>query len=144
MFDLDPDDRISAWSHFRANLNDSATPFNDLIEFWQDAPFIPYNRNVDPFNQYAWPTPWDIIVENHYDDFTKSLMMAWTLKLTDKFKDSKIEIKTYADDEKNKVYNLVIVNNSSVINYNDNSLLDVQEIPDSIRLENLIEVNRPR
>ena len=144
MFDLDPDDRISAWSHLRASLNDSATPLNDLIEFWQEAPFIPYNKNVDPFNQYAWPTPWDIIVENRYDDFTKALMMSWTLKLTNKFKDSKIEIKTYTDDEKNKVYNLVIVDNSSVINYNDNSLISVQELSDSIRLENLIEVHRPR
>ena len=144
MFDLDPDDRISAWSHFRSSLNDSPNPLNDVIEFWQDAPFVPYNRNVDPFNRYAWPTPWDIIVDNHYDDFTKSLMMAWTLKLTDKFKDSKIEIKTYTDSEKNKVYNLVVVDDSDVINYNDNSLIDAQELPDSIRLENLIEVDRPR
>lgn len=144
MFDLDPDSRISAWSNFRAGLNDSRTPLIDLINFWRNAPFIPFNKNVDPYNQYAWPTPWDIIVDNHYDDFTKSLMMAWSLKLTDKFKNSKIEIKTYTDDENNKVYNLVVIDDKDVINYNDNSLIDVQELPDSIRLENLIEVDRPR
>lgn len=144
MFDLDPDNRISAWSHFRASLDESPTPLDDVIEFWQGAPFVPYNRNVDPFNRYAWPTPWDIIVENLYDDFTKALMMSWTLKLTDKFKNSKIEIKTYTDNEKNKVYNLVVVDDTSVINYYDNSLIDAQDLPDSIRLENLIEVDRPR
>ena len=144
MFDLDPDSRISAWSKFRAKLNNSKKPLEELISFWKTAPFVPFNKNVDPYNQYAWPTPWEIIVENRYDDFTKSLMMAWTLKLTDKFKDSKIEIKTYTDNEKNKVYNLVVVDDTSVINYNDNSLIDAQELPDSIRLENLIEVDRPR
>lgn len=144
MFELDPDSRLSAWSEFRISLNHSNSPLEDVIEFWNNAPFIPYNRNVDPFNQYAWPTPWEIIVENRYDDFTKALMMSWTLKLTDKFKDSRIEIKTYADDEHNKVYNIVVIDDTSIINYNDNSVISVHELSASIRLENLIEVVRPR
>jgi hypothetical protein len=144
MFDLDPDSRISAWSQFRKELELSNDPFEKVIEFWRNAPFVPYNKNVDPYNQYAWPTPWEIIVENYYDDFTKSLMMAWTLKLSDKFKDTLIEIKTYADDAKNRVYNLVVIDDKIVINYNDNLSIDMQELPDSIRLENLIQVKRPR
>ena len=144
MFDLDPDSRISAWSQFRKELELSNDPFEKVIEFWRNAPFVPYNKNVDPYNQYAWPTPWEIIVENYYDDFTKSLMMAWTLKLSDKFKDTLIEIKTYADDAKNRVYNLVVIDDKIFINYNDNLSIDMQELPDSIRLENLIQVKRPR
>lgn len=144
MFDLDPDSRISAWSQFRSKLDTSKKPLEDVIEFWKNAPFTPYNKRVDPFNQYAWPTPWEIIVDNCYDDFTKALMMSWTLKLTDKFKDCQIEIKTYTDEQNNRMYNLVIVDNKHVINYNDNSLVGTENLPETIRLENLIEVERPR
>lgn len=144
MFNLDPDERISEWSKFRSKLNQSENPFEELIDFWNSAPWVPHNKNVDPYNQYSWPTPWEIIVENHYDDFTKALMMSWTLKLTDKFKDSQIEIKTYADDKNNRMYNLVVVDNMHIINYNDNSSVGIENLPNSIRLRNLIEVKRPR
>ncbi len=144
MFDLDPDSRISAWSEFRSKLNHSDTPLEDVIEFWQAAPFTPYNKNVDPFNRYSWPTPWEIIIDNKYDDFTKALMMSWTLKLTDKFKNSRIEIKTYTDEQNNRMYNLVVVDDKHVINYVDNSLTGTESLPETIRLENLVEVERPR
>jgi hypothetical protein len=144
MFDLSPDERLTAWADLRRNLDTSKNPLEQLIEFWDHPPYVPYNRNVDPFNQRSWPTPWEIVIENKYDDFTKVLMMAWTLKLTSKFKDAKVEIKTYADIEKNREYNLLYVDDSVVINYVDNCLSTVDDIPDSFRLENLIEVSRPR
>jgi hypothetical protein len=144
MFDLSPDERLTAWADLRRDLDTSKKPLEQLIEFWDHPPYVPYNRNVDPYNQRSWPTPWEIVIENKYDDFTKVLMMAWTLKLTDKFKDSKVEIKTYADMDKNRQYNLLYVNDSVVINYVDNCLSTVNDIPDSFKLENLIEVSRPR
>jgi hypothetical protein len=144
MFDLSPDERLTAWTDLRRDLDTSKNPLEKLIEFWDHPPYVPYNRNIDPYNQRSWPTPWEIIIENKYDDFTKVLMMGWTLKLTDKFKESKVEIKTYADIEKNREYNLLHVDDSVVINYVDNCLSTIDDIPDSFRLENLIEVNRPR
>ena len=144
MFEKSPDERLSAWSEHRRYLDSSKNPLDDLIEYWSRAPYVPYNRLVDPYNQYSWPTPWEIIIENKYDDFTKSLLMAWTLKLTGKFKASKIEIKTYTDSEKNRQYNIVVVDDTWVINYNDNTLNLVADVPSSFQLENLIEVQRPR
>lgn len=144
MFDLPPDERLSAWAEHRRNLDTSKTPLEDLVDFWKEFPYVPYNRKVDPFNQRGWPTPWEIVVDNKYDDFTKALMIAWTLKLTDKFKDSKIEIKTYTDSDKAKQYNLVFIDSKFVINYTDNDVVKPKDIPDSFHLENLIEVSRPR
>ena len=144
MFDLSPDERLTAWADLRRDLDTSKKPLEQLIEFWDHPPYVPYNRNVDPYNQRSWPTPWEIVIENKYDDFTKVLMMGWTLKLTSKFRDAKVEIKTYADIEKNREYNLLYVDDSVVINYVDNCLSKVDDIPDSFRLENLIEVSRPR
>ena len=140
MFDKSIDDRLSFWSAHRTELEDSSDPLNDVWEFWKSAPYIPYNRNIDPFNQRSWPTPWDIIVENKYDDFTKSLMIAWSLRYTTRFKNSKIEIKTLVDKKKNCYYNVVCVDDSWVINYNDNGPTSIEDLPDSFYLENLIEV----
>jgi hypothetical protein len=144
MFRNSPDERLSAWTEFRQALDTSIFPLLELAEFWGKAPYIPYNKNVDPYNEYSWPTPWEIIVENKYDDFTKALMMSWTLKLTDKFKNSLIEIKTYTDSERQKQYNMVFIDNKDVVNYLDNEVVKAEDIPDSFQLDFLVEVKRPR
>ena len=144
MFELTPDERLSAWAEHRRQLETSPHPLEDLVKLWGSAPYIPYNRLVDPYDPRRWPTPWDILIENKYDDFTKALMMAWTLKLTDTFKNTKIEIKTYTDADRSKQYNLVFIDDKFVINYADNYVNLPKEIPESFRLENLIEVSRPR
>jgi hypothetical protein len=144
MFEKSVEDRLSAWADHRAELDNSENPLDTTWEFWRQSPYIPYNHNIEPFNPRSWPTPWDIIVENKYDDFTKSLMIAWTLKYTNRFKNSKIEIKTLVNDRKDCYYNVVCVDDEWAINYNDNGPVKVQDIPDSFFLENLIEVEMPR
>jgi hypothetical protein len=144
MFQKSPDERLSAWSEFRQSLNATEFPLQELAEFWCNAPYVPYNKNVDPFNEQSWPTPWEIIIENKYDDFTKALMMAWSLKLTDKFKDSVIEIKTYTDLERHRQYNMVFIDNKDVVNYHDNAVVHAETVPDSFQLGFLVEVKRPR
>jgi hypothetical protein len=67
-------------------------------------------------------------------------MIAWTLKLTNKFNNSVIEVKTYVDKAKSKQYNIVCVEGWA-INYNDNGPVTVENIPDSFLLENLVELN---
>ena len=51
MFDKTIDERLSDWAAFRKTLDTSATPFEDVWEYWKQAPYVPYNHNVDPFNQ---------------------------------------------------------------------------------------------
>lgn len=144
MFDKTVDERLSAWAQHRVSLEKGDDPLTEVWEFWQQAPYIPYNRNIDPFNQRSWPTPWEIIVHNKYDDFTKALMMAWSLKYTERFKDERIEIKTLVNDHKTCYYNIVCVDNNWVLNYNDNGPVDVKNLPNTFLLENLIEVKTPR
>ena len=144
MFEQSPDERLSRWKEFRNNLETSSQPLLEVTNFWQRAPFIPYNRDIDPFNQRSWPTPWDIIVNNKYDDFTKAVMMGWTLKLTERFKNSKVEIRSYLDSNQNTQYNCVVIDESFVINYLDNEVVNVENLPVSFRLENLVELTRAR
>ena len=144
MFSQAVDERLSAWVSHREALDNTDDPLNHLCEFWKNAPFLPYNRNIDPYNQKDWPTPWEIIVDNKYDDFTKALMMAWTLKYTKKFQHSKIEIKTLVNDQKKCYYNIVCVDDQWVLNFDDSGPVGSKNIPDSFYLENLIELGSSR
>ena len=71
-------------------------------------------------------------------------MMGWTLKLTKKYQNSKIEIKTLVDSNRTKEYNVLYIDDTWVLNYNDNGPVDATEITDAFKLENLIEVTSPR
>jgi len=144
MFNQSPDDRLSSWSQFRKDLEVSSDLLTEVAKFWAPSPFIPFNTHVDPYHQRSWPTPWEIIIHNKYDDFTKALMMAWTLKLTTKFTNSKIEIKTVVDTQKNQLFNLVFIDNALVLNYKEEGAVSISELPESFRYENLIEVPIPR
>jgi len=140
MFDLSIDERLSSWAQFRNHIETAEDPFNEVWYFWKDAPFIPYNNAVDPYFQFGWPTPWDIIVHNKYDDFTKALMIGYTLKLTKRFEKNIIEIRTLVDKEKLMSYNVICVDNRWAINYNDNGPILMENIPDSFNVENLVEL----
>jgi hypothetical protein len=144
MFDQSVNDRLTEWTNHRRQLDESNDPLQAVWDFWHLAPFVPHNKKVDPYYHQSWPTPWDIIVDNKYDDFTKALMISWTLKLTKKFQNSKIEIRTLVDSARTRQYNLVYIDEDWVINYNDNGPTHLSEVPDSFRLENLIEVSTPR
>lgn len=144
MFNLPVDSRLTEWLNHRQHLEETENPLQEVWDFWSHAPYIPYNRNIDPYYQKSWPTPWEIIDHNKYDDFTKSLMIAWTLKLTKKFNNSVIEVKSLIDESNNRAYNLVFIDNNWVINYNDNGPVSVDSVPDSFRLENIVEVKAPR
>ena len=144
MFEKNTDDRLSSWAEHRANLDKSENPLKDVFDFWKSAPYIVYNNQIDPYFQFSWPSPCEIIVHNKYDDFTKALMIAWTLKLTDRYRNSLIELKTYVDKETQLNYNVICVDNQWAINYNDNGPVLLKELPKSFSLENLVELKAPR
>ena len=144
MFTLSIDDRLSKWIELRSFIDTADDPLAEVWDFWHQAPFVPHNKNIDPYYQKSWPSPWEIIAANKYDDFTKALMIGWTLKLTSKFKNNKIILKTLIEPDTEKEYNLIYVDEKWVINYSDNGPISVEEITDSFHLQNLIEVNTPR
>ena len=144
MFNQSVDQRLTTWVNFRTSIEDCTAPLVKVWEFWKSAPFVPYNSKIDPYFEYGWPTPWEIIIDNRYDDFTKSLMIGWTLKLTKRYEKGKIEIKTAIDNLQSKQYNIVYVDDQWVINYNDNGPELIENLPKSFFIENIVEVKKPR
>jgi DNA-directed RNA polymerase len=144
MFKLSIEDRLSYWIELRKQLEDSENPLQDVWDFWHQAPFIPHNKNIDPYHKKSWPSPWEIIAENKYDDFTRALMIGYTLKLTKKFQNSKIELKTLLDNIRPREYNVVYIDESWALNYDDEGPIPIESIDTSFLIENLIEVTAPR
>jgi hypothetical protein len=141
MFKLPPDDRISSWANLRAQIETCDDPFQTVIDFWRDTPYVPYNRSVDQYNPKSWPTPWEIIDENQYDDFTKALMIGYTIKFTNRFKNSVIIVRTLIDKDKKTCYNVVSIDEEWVLNFKDNEPMLFKNIPDSFSVENIIELS---
>ena len=142
MFNLSTEDKLSSWATFRSSLEDSDDPLLDVFDFWKSAPFIPYNKNIDPYNKKTWPTPWEIIAENRYDDFTRAIMMAYSIKYTQRFNNSVIEVRTLVDKNRNHCYNVVCIDNNWAID--DGGVIPLNSIPESFLIENLIELSHPR
>lgn len=144
MFHKTTDERLSSWSTIRKMIADSDTPLQLVANFWADAPRIAHNHNIDPYNYRSWPTPWEIIVTNKYDDFSLALMMGYTLKLTPKFSEDLIQIKTLVNQSKTQLYNLVFVNNEYVLNYERDEVTQFADIDSTLYLENQVDVIFPR
>ena len=144
MFKLDLDHRLAAWSSLRKALEVSDDPLQDLIDFWQQTPIIPNNVLIDPFYPASWPTPWEIIEQNRYDDFTKAIMMGYTLLLTERYKNSTIQLRTLVDKVRKRLYNVIYVDDEQVLNFSDTEAFLTSQIPEEFLLENIIELERPR
>jgi hypothetical protein len=144
MFKKPLEERLSDWFQLRLELDQNDNPYIKNIEFWNQAPMVPYNHNVDQYNVKSWPTPWEIIANNRYDDFTLALMLGYSLKLTNKFSNSLIEVRTLVDYPKTRLYNLVYINENDVLNYDKNTVVKAQDIDQELYLENKIEVSYPR
>ena len=144
MFTKNIDDRLSAWAALRTGLEKDPNPFQTVCKFWKAAPFVPYNHLIDPYNSKSWPTPWEIIAENRYDDFTRALMIAYTVKYTERFANSYIEIQTVIDKQDNLAYNIVFIDEQWALNYADNGPLPAEKLPKSFLVENLVVISSPR
>ncbi len=114
MFDLHKDDRIRAWKDFRQQLEISATPFDDVAEFWSHCPFV--NRYLDPCNPKSWPDPWQLIIDGKFDNLAIALGMLYTIKLTQRFIRSECEIHmSMSSNERDPSY-FLLVDKSFVLN----------------------------
>ena len=131
MFNLSYEERLSKWREFRAHLESSSTPLNDVVQFYQLAPTV--SIHTDPFNKKSWPGPWELLNENQYCSFCKILGMCYTLQLTESFNGKTFEIIIGRDMENNaRLYLLSI--NKEVIGLDDN-YVHVDQLPESIIIE---------
>lgn len=123
MFNLYGTDRLTEWKRFRDSLETSVQPFQDVAEYWSHAPFV--NRYLKPDDTSSWPDPWKLILDGKFDDLAISLGMLYTIKLTDRFKNSIFEIYQTVDNEKKS---FLMIDNTSILNWQYRSVTTPSDI----------------
>lgn len=129
MFDLKYEDRLQSWSCLRQDLETSNDPLQHVIDFYSMAPRV--SIAVDPWDETRWPTPWELVFENQYDDFCTVLGQCYSLQLTDRFKGSSFEIHIGIDKEESRTCYLLIIDNSKVLGWNE-TYVSLDDLPKSL------------
>ena len=125
MFDKSYEDRLAVWREFREDLETTFDPLQKVIDFYNQAPRV--SIHTDPWDENTWPSPWELINENQYCDFTRVLGMCYSLQLTERFKHSKFEIHISTENNLGYLYLLFIDN--FVIGWDDNSYVKKDDLP---------------
>jgi hypothetical protein len=106
--------RLAAWRQFRESLETSATPLEDVAELWRHAPFVsPY---LDPQLPTEWPDPWHLMLDLRLDELALVLGMLYTIKLTQRFIDTKCEIHMSMCQQKEQPQYMLVVSDEQVLN----------------------------
>jgi len=118
VFDLDIQSRILYWKNFREKL--STQPLEqrlwNISNFYWKAPISnQYYSQTDPVDKY--PGPWQLVIDNFYDDLARALGMLYTITLCKKDYQT-VVLGLYRDKLGSGDYNLVLVDSGKyVLNY---------------------------
>ena len=106
--------RLAVWRQFRESLETSPTPLEDVAELWCRAPFVsPY---LDPQLPTEWPDPWHLMLDLRLDDLALVLGMLYTIKLTQRFIDTKCEIHMSMCPQNKERQYMLLVGDAQVLN----------------------------
>lgn len=137
MFDKKFEDRLRVWHDFRATLSNDPDPVQSAIDFWNRAPET--TRNIDPYDSVSWPSPWQMIEENAYCEYTRTLAVAYTLKLTDRFIDWQPVFKVGIDKSQSRLYYMCSINDS-VLGVDLEKSVHITQVPKGIHIQKIIEL----
>ena len=139
MFSEHYEKQFIVWKRLRNKIEKSSNPFEQAISFWSMAPLV--NKHLDLYRYKEWPTPWEIIKEGKYDELTKSVMIAHTLSLTNRFIETPIEIRVYLDIDNKTVYNTCSIENK-ILNYPYGEVTSEVDLPKELILQMAVPLSK--
>jgi len=127
--------RLSAWRKFR-QIQENQTIENQIqntLDLWK---LCHLGSTYYDFNEpNEWPTPWELIIQDNYDSFTKALGISWTLIMIKDWKNQNLFLRCYKDIEQSSYYFLVELDDLGlVLNYHFNQSISNKLIPQSSKL----------
>ncbi len=122
VFQLNYEARLSDWYDLRVRLEDSSLEEKcvEIDKWWQKAPLVTHHLHI--LDSENWPDPWQLLVENTYDEVARALGMCYTLLLLG---EDNIEIAEATDDTGNDVVIVLVDNAKYVMNYYPNMVLSI-------------------
>ena len=109
-------ERLEDWQSIRDVINEAEDPFNILINIFQHCPRTKTDTNI--YKKDTWLNGWQLIEKNEYDLVDISLLVSYTILLTDNFKDHDLKIHTVytkEDSSNNQKFSYIIEMENSVI-----------------------------
>ena len=135
MWTLKEEERLHEWKEFRQTI--SNLPFEEAIlktvNLWSFAPFV--NHYLDRCEPTEWPTPWELLQDNKYDDMAKALAMLYTLFLSTHGKEHSFTIERFVSGSQLESYNVVSIDSGTyILNYNFNEVIPWNQIDPDLKL----------
>lgn len=130
MFDKKFNERLQYWSSFRQQLETDIDPIQTTLNLFNRAPIV--SIQVDPYDSSTWLTPWELLYENKYCEFSKLLAICYTLQLTERFINDDFEIHIITNNEESSTYYLLFIQDK-VIGYDRSSIMNKNEIPSTLQ-----------
>jgi len=128
MFNKPYEEKLKLWADFRTSLEQESDPIQAAIDFYSQSPKT--SLNADPWDRDSWPTPWELLSDNEYCDFTRVLGICYSLQLTDCFKGSKFEIHICTHASRGYVFLLAVDN--QIIGWEEDTYVDYSQLPESV------------
>ena len=137
MYELKFEDKVKVWKDLRGDLESTARPFELLNQFIKSLPRS--SRKQNPWDPNSVAHPWNLIENNSFTEYEIALLCAYTLQLTDRFSDAKVEIHISKDIDEDKNMYLVYLDGSIVLGYNE-EVSTSNSIPQSIVSQKVIQL----
>ena len=129
MFYKNYEQRLKSWSCLRQTLETADDPFSELLVTYNQAPYV--SIHTDPWSKESWPDPWQLILENQYDEFCRVLGMCYSLQLTERFKGSNFEIHISTLGSLSYLYLLFVDN--IVLGFEDDKPILKEDLPADLK-----------
>lgn len=131
-------ERFTRWRLLRTQINKLPSigdKINMVIDFWKSTPVSV--RSIDPYDNSTWPSPWELLNENVYDENSISLGIAYTLQ----YSGTNCRLLLVQNVDNSEIKLIVLVDNMHVINYNYNKIDTMNSIGNVSILQD-IDVNQ--
>jgi len=115
MFNLSVEERLKYWRRYRIGLSplDTEECLDSVVQLWSKAPLV--NQHLASDLPETWPTAWELISDNYYDEVGVALGMFYTLYYSEKFDENSIMYDVYKSTD--GIINTVTLENKYVLNY---------------------------
>ena len=112
--------RLIDLNNIRSSINEEENPLEILSQIYFYCPRT--KTKTDEYKIDTWLEPWQLIERNEYNEFDLSLLLCYTIMITEQFKDSQILIHNVISKEiesNNRKFSYVIEFNNQFLNVND-------------------------
>lgn len=126
------EERLLSWRQFRLSLsNQSPEKAIKLINHeWSYCPFV--SKYLPPHDNTEWPDPWTLLSDGKFCSLARALGMLYTISLCDQLKEYDLSLNIYMDIS-GKRYDLVIINNDSVLNYVHDTVVKTKQVKKDLK-----------